>query len=283
MSKPLSTRTKEKVEKLLANTGDMALKRRAKMIIGAVNPQEGDKILDVGCGDGYYLYLLSHLGLELNLTGTDFDPNGLRSAKKNLSGKKIKLFEADLMKTLPFKSNTFDKAVMSEVAEHLPSDVNGLKEVWRVLKPGGILILTVPNANYPFFWDPVNWILERFFGTHIKSGFWAGIWNQHIRLYKLEQIKDVVRRAGFSVDEVKANTWWCLPFNHNLLNFAAVTLHSGGFSVDVARSVNKFKSSSNRPALVNFIFGLVNILDSVNDFYQPKNVGVGVFVSAKKS
>ena len=39
---------------------------------------------------------------------------------------------------------------MSEVAEHLSSDIKGLKEVYRVLKPGGIIALTVPNKNYPF-------------------------------------------------------------------------------------------------------------------------------------
>ena len=93
------------------------------------------------------------------------------------------------MKRLPFKAEFFDKVMMSEVAEHLPDDVKGLKEVKRLLKKAGILILTVPNHNYPFFWDPLNWTLEHFWGTHIKSGFWSGLWNQHLRLYKPDEIK----------------------------------------------------------------------------------------------
>lgn len=274
---------KDRVEKLLANTGDMALKRRAKMIIEGTDPKGGDRILDVGCGDGYYLYLLSNLGLKLNLAGADFDSNALASARKNLGRKNIKLYQADLMKKLPFKSNTFDKIVMSEVTEHLPDDVRGLKEVKRVLKRGGTLVLTVPNHNYPLLWDPVNWILEHFAGTHIESGFWSGLWNQHLRLYKPEEIENVVKKAGFKIEKIEATTWWCLPFNHNLLNFAAVTLHSGGFSKDVSRSINKFESASNRSLLIDFVFGLVNVFDGINDLYKPENVGVGVYVSAKKS
>ncbi len=282
MSKLLSMHTKKKVEKLLANTGDMALKRRARRIIEELNPQDGEKILDAGCGDGYYLYLLSNLGRKLKLTGTDFDLPGLKAARKNLKDKKTSLVKANLMKRLPFKSGNFDKIVMSEVVEHLPDDVKGLREIRRVLKKNGILVITVPNHNYPLFWDPVNWILEHFFGTHIGDGFWSGLWNQHLRLYRPSEIESVVRKAGFKIERVESLTWWCLPFNHNLLNFAAVKLHSGGFSSSVSNSINKFRSSSNRPRLIGLSFKLINAFDRVNDFYQPKQIGVGVFVKAAK-
>src|SRR5258706_5378635 len=106
-----------KLDVLLENTGDMALKRRARKIILAVDPQKNEKILDIGCGDGYYLHLLSNSGVPLNLTGTDYDEVGLEKARKNL-GKKIPLYQGDLMKKLPFKNGQFDKATMSEVAEH---------------------------------------------------------------------------------------------------------------------------------------------------------------------
>lgn len=282
MSKRSSIHIKKKVEKLLTNTGDMALKRRAGLIIGELSPQNGDNILDVGCGDGYYLHLLSKLGIKLKLTGTDFDPNALASAKRNLKGKNIKLFQADLMKKLPFENSSFDKVVMSEVTEHLPNDVKGLKEIKRILRPGGVLVLTVPNANYPILWDPVNWILEHLFGTHIKTGFWAGIWNQHIRLYKPEKIKKVVEKAGYKIETVKALTWWCLPFNHNLLHFMARILYGGGFSAEVANSVSKFEGGRQRPVIIDTAFRFVNVFDRVNDLYQTKSGGVGVLVKGIK-
>lgn len=271
-----------KLKKLLENTGDMALKRRAWNIITELELKGGDKILDVGCGDGYYLHLLSNLGLKLELVGTDYDEIGLKKARKNL-GENIPLKTGDLMKTLPFKTDTFDKIVMSEVAEHLPDDVKGLKEVKRVLKPGGILCLTVPNHNYPLLWDPINWILENFFGTHIESGFFAGLWNQHERLYKPDEIKIVLEKAGFKVDKVKSLTWWCLPFNHYLVNLVARGLAADSFGKSTSASLSKYTKDPKRAFFLTFAFWIVNKVDKLNDLFPNKYGGVSVFLKTKKA
>lgn len=269
------------LNQLLENTGDMALKRRAKKIVEAIDPQKGESILDVGCGDGYYLHLLSHVEPNAKYTGTDFDEAGLKSARKNLK-KSIPLVEADLMKKLPFKSNTFHKIVMSEVAEHLPDDVKGLKEVYRVLKPGGTLALTVPDAQYPLLWDPINWVLETFFGTHVKSGFFAGLWNQHIRLYKRTDIEKALKKAGFQIEESRAVTFWCLPFNHYIINATARLLYGGSLSPELVQSISKYETKPKRPLLLNIAFGVVNFIDGLNDVWAPRDIGVSVFVKATK-
>jgi ubiquinone/menaquinone biosynthesis C-methylase UbiE len=274
----------DKLTRLLENTGDMALKRRARRIMEEINPQDGDNILEVGCGDGFYLYLLSNLGIKLKLTGVDINPKALESAKRNLKGKKIFLGQADLMKKLPFKKELFDKVIMSEVAEHLPDDVQGLKEVGRVLKKGGLLVLTVPNHNYPFFWDPVNWFLEHFFNTHVKSGFWTGLWNQHLRLYKPDEIKKSVKKAGFTIEKSESLTWWCLPFNHNLMYFAAAKLYGGNLSPDAAKAVSKYQLKNfRRPLLIEMAFKISNLIDLLNDLFPAENSGVGILVVAMKS
>lgn len=283
MPNKLSKIINKKLERLLTNTGDMALKRRARRIIEELNPRDGDRILDVGCGDGYYLHLLSSLGLKLKLTGVDFDPNALQSARRNLKGKRIHLVYADLMKKLPFPDNCFDKIVMSEVCEHLPDDVKGLKEVHRILKPGGKLLLTVPCHSYPFLWDPVNWVLEHLFNTHIKSGFWAGIWNQHIRLYSLSQINSVLKLAGFVIEQSEAQTFWCVPFNHNILNLGARLLVGSRLSDSIKDSASKFSENPNRN--INFVtpfFAVVNLIDKLNNISPVKSSGVSIFVKAKK-
>jgi len=77
--------TINRLEILLKNTGDMALKRRARNIVEELKLRNGDRILDVGCGDGYYLHLLSNLGLNLKLFGTDYDEVGLNNARNNLN------------------------------------------------------------------------------------------------------------------------------------------------------------------------------------------------------
>lgn len=271
----------ERLDVLLDNTGDMALKRRARKIILAIDPKKNEKILDIGCGDGYYLYLLANCGVSLKLTGTDYSKIGLKKAREHL-GKKIPLYQGDLMKELPFKNGQFDKATMSEVAEHLPDDVKGLKEVHRVLKKGGTLVLTVPCHNYPLFWDPINWVLEHTIGTHVRSGFFAGLWNQHERLYKPEGIRKVVEKAGFTVEQYETMTWWCLPFNHYIVNLVARLLAHGNLSNDTKASLSKFTKAPKRPWYLNTAFGFVNTLDKMNDLWHPKNRGVGVFVKAVK-
>jgi len=268
------------IDVLLANTGDMALKRRARRILTEIDPRPKDKILDIGCGDGYYLHLLHNLEPKAVLTGTDFDPKGLTKAKVNLGGK-IKLVQADLMKRTVFTTGEFDKAVISEVAEHLPDDLKGLTEVKRILKPGGILCLTVPNANYPFLWDPINRLLE-LFGTHIKSGFWAGIWNQHLRLYTPERIESVLKKAGFEIEKRESLTYWCLPFNHYLVNLVARYLHGQFVSGNTKDSLSKFNTQASKGLMLDFCFWLVNAIDTLNNVWQPHDQGVAVFIKAIK-
>lgn len=272
----------KRLNNLLEGVGDMALKRRAREIIEGIDSKNGDKILDLGCGDGFYLFLLSNLGLNLKLVGSDFDQSGLEAAKRNIKNRKVSFIVGDLMKRLPFASNEFDKIILSEVAEHLPDDLKGLKEVRRVLKPGGTLCISVPNANYPLFWDPINWITERIFGVHIKSGFWAGLWFNHIRLYKPEQLHHVIEKAGFKIEELRSLTWWCIPFNHYLVNLVARFLWGGKLSPKLASSVNKYEKNPKRTLLVTLAFKIVNAIDHLNDFYQPKNRGVGVFAKVQK-
>lgn len=274
---------KTKLEYLLANTGDMALKRRARRIIEELSPKPGEKIIDIGCGDGYYLHLLANLGVsKLQLVGTDSDVNGLNKTRDNLAGKKVKILPGDLMAKLPFANASVDKAVMSEVAEHLPDDVRGLREVRRILKPGGTLCLTVPHANYPFLWDPLNWLLKHLLRTHITSGFWAGIWNQHLRLYTPAQIKKVVERSGFKVEKLESLTCWCLPFNHYLINLVARYLSYTYRQGSPNASLNKFTTAPKRHPLINIAFFLVNLLDRLNNFWQPTETGVSVFIKASK-
>lgn len=267
---------------LLENVGDMALKRRARELITGLDPQPGENILDLGCGDGFYLYLLSNLDIKLKLTGSDYEATNFASVRRNLKENNIRLVRGDLMGKLPFKDNTFDKIVMAEVAEHLPDDVKGFKEIKRILKPGGIICLSVPNANYPLFWDPVNWILEHQFRTHIKQGFLAGFWFNHIRLYTPQQLKKNVQKSGLKVEEIKTTTWWCLPFNHYLINIVARLLWGGKLSANISTAINKYETHPQKPVVIDFVFKLINQFDKLNDFYQPKDRGVGVVIKAVK-
>lgn len=279
MPKKLSKHTQHRLEKLLSSVGDMSLKRRARRIIEETSPQPEEKIIDLGCGTGYYLFLLSNLGINLNLTGFDYDDKAMSEAKDLLSNKKIEFITGDLHK-MPFKDKSFDKAVMSEVLEHVEDDEQVLKEVYRILKKGGTLVISVPSLNYPFFWDPINWILQKFIGIHIKTGFFSGIWSGHLRLYFLPDLKKKFESVGFKIEIAEELTNWCLPFNHYLVNAVARLLYDIKISPKVADKLSKFKES-NKPLLLQLIFNFINLVDKLNNLV-PQKTGVNVFIKARK-
>ena len=272
---------KTNLNNLLANTGDMCLKRRAKEIILGLNPNKGDKVLDAGCGDGFYLHLMSKLS-DAYSVGLDDNPKALELAKGYAQSKRLKLVKGDVLK-MPFKDNTFNKIVCSEVLEHLPNDVVGLKEFGRVLQKDGLVAITVPSNNYPFLWDPINWYTERFFNFHFKDGFWAGVWNQHFRLYTPKMLRKAVKDAGFKIVDLKVLTHYGLPFNHYLLNLG-YRMRMSNVSTETKASLSKF--SSNRPSekdAYQYFLDFVNWVDKYNNReFDENTTSVGIFLLAQK-
>lgn len=274
---------------LLNKTADIALRRRAKWIIKNLNPKNGQRILDLGCGDGFYLYLLSNLDLNLTLVGVDSDKNALNSAKKRLDQKKVKLVQADLMKKLPFSDDFFDGIVMSEVMEHLPDDIKCMKEVRRVLKKNGRLVLSIPHINYPFFWDPINWTLDHLFNTHIKSCFWAGIWNQHLRLYTQDNLQNLLKKGGFKKATIAKLTHYCLPFNHYIINIVAIILAGKKMPNIFQRLFSKYEENyqtrlKRSPLQRNkfSLFAPIFFFDRLNDNWNEKGSAVSLVAVCEK-
>lgn len=279
MFRLLPKHTKDRLESLLSNVGDMSLKRRARKIIEGTNPQKGERIVDLGCGTGYYLFLLSNLGIKFNLTGFDYDKRVIKEAEDLLSDKEIRFKIGDLHK-IPFKNYEFDKAVMSEVLEHVENDKKVLQEIYKILKPNGILVISVPSISYPFLWDPINYILQHFFNTHIKSGFLSGLWSGHLRLYDKLDLKNKFEEAGFKIEKIEELTFWCLPFNHYLVNIVARLLYDVKISPRIADNLSKFKNTK-KPLLINLAFKIVNSIDKLNEIFPQKH-GVNIFIKARK-
>ena len=101
----------------------------------------GGRVLDVATGDGEFVALLAgHLQDYETIVGVDIDQNLLSEARRNLSSRRIRFRVADAMK-LPFRDGSFDMVTMSDALHHLVDPDRGLREMARVLKPGGILLL----------------------------------------------------------------------------------------------------------------------------------------------
>lgn len=285
-----AVQTPEKLERILSKVGDLSFRRRILTLLDYLDIQPTDRVLDAGCGEGFYVMLLDELyGGEV--VGLDFDPEILKLAKKWIKEKpNVKLIEGDVTK-LPFKNESFDKIILSEVLEHVPDDQKALTEMYRVLKPGGILGITVPNHNYPFLWDPLNWLREHLRRGHFSpdSGFWGGIWAMHLRLYYPHQIKKIVADAGFKIEKLDLLTHYCLPFNHNILYLGKQFYTRLPVPESVSSSMEKFawEEVPKAPSSFNLIqlgLRLMKAVDSLNETrWDGQGPSLHIAVKARKS
>jgi ubiquinone/menaquinone biosynthesis C-methylase UbiE len=110
---------------------------------------ENKDVLDVACGTGYGLPFLR--GKASRVVGVDASEEALLEAK-NVCDDKTSVLLADALR-LPFPDKTFDVVTSFETIEHLHERQEFLREIKRVLKINGLLVLSTPNANYT---KPVN-------------------------------------------------------------------------------------------------------------------------------
>ena len=140
---------------LVAHVYDFVLpKRKPIEFLGLLNAQKHDKILEIGAGTGR---IAKHYGLKVrDLTLLDPAENMLKRATNLLPHAKPIVGYSEKM---DFRSNTFDKIVCYDSLHHWQNQVKGLKEAYRVLKPGGFIILMEVDQNN--FWGRKVQLLER--------------------------------------------------------------------------------------------------------------------------
>lgn len=243
---------------------DPAYRRRVAIVMKWLAPSaEADShILDIGCGRGYYLQYYAELG-QHRITGVELDSWTVgEAARAHAHRSSADVIRADVTQ-LPLPSSGFSGAILSEILEHVPDDEAVLREVFRVLRPGSTVAITVPHLNYPWAWDPLNRTLATLGLPPIRQGWLAGIWAQHLRLYSAEALQDVVRRAGFSIEETHTQVRYCLPFSHNLLYGIGKPLFDSGLlparfsaSLDRYRSVTEIQPPSIPMRALHALFDL---------------------------
>ncbi len=131
------------------------------------------RILDIGCGNGNISLALGSLGHEV--VGVDIDGDSIQIAKQRNQFKQVSFLQTDVASMSI--TDTFDAMVCSEVLEHLPDPGLLVASAHRLLKPGGQLIVTVPNGYGPrelLMTRPMQWMHQRGLARvlyTIKRGF----------------------------------------------------------------------------------------------------------------
>ena len=243
---------KESVEMAtLLSIQDLSLRNRVDTIIRNLSPNPESTIFDCGCGDGFYEKVLA-TGYGSRVVGLELDLISLTRAKANTSNvtDNIDLVCGDAMH-LPFRNSVFRKCLMTEVLEHLTNDQTALEELKRVMTDDAVAVITVPNHNYPFMWDPPNWIREHIGLGHFSAGSQVvgGIWFGHIRLYTVQEFVERIRLSGFSMSMIEKLTGTCLPFTHDLMALFLKVADTSGLTRDLPRGFGRFTPVRSRGVL----------------------------------
>ncbi|WP_372764150.1 class I SAM-dependent methyltransferase [Litorivivens sp.] len=186
----------------------------------------GDKVLDLGCGEGRHV-ISAFVEADVTAVGVDLCLNDLKTAQTKFSdfaepdntAKGFGLANANALQ-LPFADNTFDKIICSEVLEHIPDYRAVLKEIERVLKPGGLFCASVPRA-WP---ERICWALSDAY-YKVEGG--------HVRIFDAAKLRGQIQALGLQfyhrhwAHALHAPFWWlkCLFWEKQDQNFLVKQYH----------------------------------------------------------
>ena len=167
--------------------------------------KKGSTVLDAGCGSGRHLRGLAKLP-GLKIFGIDRNSSDVNAAIKTLQempdalSRDVSVTCADITR-LPFDDETFDCVICSEVLEHIPEHKAAVRELVRVLKPKGTLVVSVPR----YFSERICWMISPAYSKD-EGG--------HIRIYRKRRLKKMLTRQGLRCWKINykhalhAPYWW---------------------------------------------------------------------------
>ena len=149
----------------------------------------GQRVLDLGCGEGRHA-ITAYLHADVQVIGLDLSRRDIDIARgrfndfedRNATGKSLDFIVGSGL-TLPFADASFDRVICSEVLEHIHNYQEVLGEIQRVLKPGGLLAVSVPRFG-------PEWICWKL------SDAYHEVEGGHVRIFRRKQLKRAVERVN---------------------------------------------------------------------------------------
>ncbi len=166
---------------------DVTTPERKRRLLQTLNKycEPGETVLDLGCGGGgKFTAWAAEAGFDA--TGMDISKKAVDMARRGFPGGDFRMLNSD--GSIPAEDQTFGAVWCSEVIEHILEVDNFLKEIRRVMKPGGILILTTP---YHGFIKNLFIVLFKFHRHFNVSG-------SHIRFFDKASLAGCLKRTGFT-------------------------------------------------------------------------------------
>jgi len=208
---------------------------KVRKLVGQMPP--GQKVLDVGCGNGTVLSCLANIH---EIHGVEINPQ--LAARANKIGMKTLVHDVE-SGPMPYPDKTFDAVFCGETIEHQVDTDWLIAEVNRVLKPGGTLILTYPNIR-----TALGIAMMLFYD--IPPMYAARYRSPHYRDFTLRTIKMVLNNHGFTVSKAIGSAFY-LPKIEEYWSWLATYFPSWAHTVIVAATKtrdSKYSAEDARPS-----------------------------------
>ena len=188
--------------------------RRRELVYDALGAQPGDRVLDVGCGPGFYSReLLDQVGPEGSVTGIDQSPQMLAVARRRSEGFGNVRFQEGDATALPVDGGGFDRALSVQVLEYVSDVGAALAEMHRSLRPGGRVVI------WDVDWATVSW-------HSADPGRMARVlqvWDEHLAHPSLPRtLAATLRAAGFEDVRMDAHEFATIDLSEETYGGAAL-------------------------------------------------------------
>ena len=191
-------------------------RRRRRLVRAALGAAPGERVLDVGCGPGFYCAeLVEEVGAEGSVLGLDASPQMLALAARRCAGhENVEFKEADAT-ALGVEPGSFDAALCVQVLEYMPDVAAVLAELHRAVRPGGRVVL----------WD-VDWVTVSWHSTDPRRMQRVlEAWDEHVVHPSLPRLlAPAMRAAGFADVEMQGHSFATADFDPDTYGAANIPL-----------------------------------------------------------
>lgn len=228
------------------------------------------KLVDIGCGAGAMTKAIKKIFPAFKVYGCDISNTAIKIAKKDPFGVEFSVNDAI---STSFKNEEFDIVLIQSVLDHSSSPHKMLREVNRILRKGGRLIISGPLENEPI---TIHGFLShfKFFRNHRKER--CG----HNFAFSKKSFLKLIKKNGFNIELVNT-TWFIFAQIIDIIYYPILEY----FGNKPEETINKYISDN-----INFTSKLLKYLRSIitlitkfeSALIKPFNIGFYVFVSAEK-
>lgn len=172
---------------------------RFREIEKIVEPTKGN-VLDIGSADGTFTKIILEKSRARKVYGIDVLPKSVAWTKRRFARSKRLSFRVADAHRLPYADRQFDAVYCLETLEHVEDPVKVVKEMHRVLKDGGHIVVLVPSENWLF---KLGWP----FWTLTRGKIWKGT---HLNQFSGDQVLKVIEQGGFKITKNHKFLWGML-------------------------------------------------------------------------